>query len=124
MSAPTIPTQQWIWRAQPRHIVDGDTLDVYIDTGWHSYRIERIRLLGVNTSELRGPEREAGVAAKLFVAQWLRDADTDDLIWPLILQSKMSDTFGRYLGTIWRISDGRSLNQDLLDIGHAVPFMV
>ena len=33
-------------------VVDGDTVDVYVDLGWYTFRCgERIRLYGVDTPE-------------------------------------------------------------------------
>ena len=43
--------------------------------------------------------------------------------WPLTVQTAKSDAFGRYLARIWRTTDGRCLNDDLLAAGHAVVFM-
>lgn len=118
----TAPAQYWVFRASLDRVVDGDTIDLTLDVGMHARRIERIRLLGVNAPESRGESREAGLASKAFVVQWFVDAGSDP--WPLIIQTTKSDVFGRYLGAVWRVSDGASLNDDLLTSGNAVPFMV
>lgn len=92
-----------------------------IDQGFHGYRTERLRLLGVNTPELKGATRAAGLAAKAFVERWTHGADHDQE-WPEIVKTAKSDAFGRFLAVVWRTSDARCLNDDLLDAGHAVPF--
>lgn len=100
-----------------------DTLDVTIDQGLHTHRTERVRLLGVNTPELKGATRPAGLAAAGYVTSWLGMAPYDDE-WPLIVQTAKGDAFGRWLARVWRRSDGRELNADLIATGHAVAFMV
>ena len=117
MSAPDI----WAYRARCERVVDGDTLDVTIDQGLHTHRTERVRLLGVNTPETKGATKMAGRLATIYVEDWLAEADDE---WPLIVQTARGDAFGRWLARVWRRSDGRELNADLLAAGHAVPFMV
>lgn len=121
MTTTTIPSQAYVYRARVVRVVDGDTLDVTIDAGFRATREERLRLLGVNTPELRGASRPAGLAAREFATVWLAQAYAGDE-WPLVVQTVKADTFGRYLATVWRASDGRNLNADLLASGHAVPF--
>lgn len=113
----------WAYRARPVKVIDGDTIDVMVDAGFNNYRTERLRLLGLNTPELKGESRPAGIAATKFVVQWLDVRKPLDE-WPLIVQTHKSDAFGRYLAKVWRVFDERCLNDDLLLEGHAVPFMV
>lgn len=111
----------WAYRARLVRVIDGDTLDLVIDAGFRSTREERVRLLGVNTPEVKGATRQAGVAARTFVEDWLsRVAEGDE--WPLIVQTHKGDAFGRYLARLWRRSDGACLNDTLLMAGHAVVF--
>lgn len=119
MTAPAI----WAYRAQLVRVIDGDTLDVTIDQGLHTHRTERVRLLGVNTPETKGPTRPAGLAAAAFVTDWLATVPFDE-DWPLIVRTERDDAFGRWLARVWRVNDGRCLNDDLLAAGHAIPFMV
>lgn len=109
----------WAYRARPARVIDGDTIDVTVDAGFANYRTERLRLLGVNTPEKRGPTLGAGLLAQGYVEEWLEDAEGE---WPLVIVTKKSDAFGRYLARVWR-PDGRCLNDDLLAAGHAVVFM-
>ena len=48
-------------------VVDGDTVDVRCDLGFDVYKIVRIRIADIDTPEVRGPEREAGLRVKLVV---------------------------------------------------------
>lgn len=113
-----MPDQQWVFRARLVRVIDGDTIDVTIDQGLHTYRTERLRLLGLNAQEMRGTERPVGELAKAFVVDWLFAAGLDD--WPLVVQTYKSDVFGRYLANVWRAVDGACLNDDLISSNNAV----
>jgi micrococcal nuclease len=116
-----MPIQEWVFRGRTKHVVDGDTVDVEIDAGFHSVRTERLRLLNINAPEVHGPTRQAGLAATTYTAEWLSDATSaaSDSDWPLIVETHKSDVFGRYLALVWRTSDGNCLNIDLLASGNA-----
>jgi micrococcal nuclease len=117
----TVPGVLYVFKASLVKVVDGDTVDLDIDTGLHCHRLERIRLLGVNCPEVTGITRDAGLAAKEYVKQWFQSL-TSSGYEPVVIETYKSDVFGRYLGDIWRVVDGAHLNQDLLDSGHAVVF--
>lgn len=112
----------WEYRARLVRIVDGDTLEVEIDVGFHGKQTEQLRLLGVNTPELKGTSREAGLRAKEFVRIWLVNAVTMAVNkdWPLIIQTQKDDAFGRYLATVFASSNMASLNEGLILSGNAV----
>lgn len=116
-----IPAQRWIFPARYVATVDGDTIDVIIDQGMHSQRVERLRLLNVNAPEMKGATLPLGREAKAYTLDWLEDAWADALReeYPLVVETHKSDAFGRYLAMVWRKSDGACLNDDLLSSGHA-----
>lgn len=133
----SLPTSRlWHFRARSLKVVDGDTLDVEIDAGFRNRRTERLRLIGVNTPELKGSTREAGLAAKDYVSKWLYTAlvqgwqgtgGSTVMEWPLVIQTYLDkdgavhdDSFGRYLVDVWRSFDGANLNHDLIRNGHAI----
>jgi micrococcal nuclease len=119
-----IPESLWVYRADIERVVDGDTVVAVIDCGFglHLYRGNegaRLRLLGVDS-----PERiqRGWAAARDFTLAWVREAGQADESnrFPFIIRTSKADAFGRYLSTVWRISDGACLNDALLDAGHAV----
>lgn len=116
-----MPTHTWIFHASVARVVDGDTIDVLVDGGFGNSRTERLRLLNVNAPEVKGATRPAGIAATEYVKGWV-----DDARWgskeprEVLIQTEKSDVFGRYLALVWRKSDGRCLNDDLLAAAHAV----
>lgn len=105
-------------------IVDGDTIDVEVDLGFRMYAKVRVRLLGVDTPEVRGPERPEGLISSDFVRRWVGENSewaTED--YPLRMRSVKTGKFGRWLAEIWTPADpGSTLNSTLLDTGHADPY--
>ena len=58
------------FQARVKRVVDGDTLDLDIDLGFHITLSERVRLMGVDTPETRSRdlvEKADGLKAKEFV---------------------------------------------------------
>lgn len=96
-------------------IIDGDTLRVNIDLGFHCSVTTCIRLDGINCPEVRGDEREAGRAAKAFVADALSRASK------VTLTTLRPDKYGnRWVGVVY--VDGVDLGGMLIEAGHAVAF--
>lgn len=119
----TAPDRLWVYRARLVRVIDGDTVDVYLDSGFHGYRTERLRLLGINAPEMRAPTYEAGMAATMWVRDWFSHSSFPNALWPLLILTEKTDSFGRYLAEIWRVEDGACLNADIVASGHAVPMM-
>lgn len=125
-------TPQWLFPARCVNIVDGDTVDVVLDVGFHATRTERLRLLGCNAPEMHAPDpavRAAAQAAKDYTTQTITGWQTDPVgvqpEWPLVVQTWKSDVFGRYLAHVWPAgaADGDpDLSALLIANGHAVPF--
>ena len=102
----------------PHGVYDGDTIDMLIDVGFKMYSRQRVRLLGVNTPELRGENKQEGERFKQLTLNWIAGGlliSNED--FPFIIRTEKSDSFGRYLATITRKCDGQSLTQYLLDQG-------
>lgn len=111
------------YNARITNIVDGDTVDAVIDLGFSIHVTHRLRLLGLDTPELhdRNPEvRSRAVAARAFLQEALLGKQ-------VVLTTRKSDSFGRYLAEVWYsqpMLDGalKSANEELLQLGYAVPF--
>ena len=119
----------WLFPAKCVNVVDGDTIDVVLDVGFHATRTERLRLLGVNAPEMHGPSHDAGVAAKTFTTQTIVGWQTPAVVgldWPLMVQTHKTDVFGRYLARVWPVSavdeTAPDLSALLLASGNAVVF--
>ena len=110
-----IPTVLLCWTVTGTAIrtVDGDTVVARLHI-WHGLdATETIRLLGVDTPELTGQTREAGLRARAFTEQWLGTLGVD-------VRSCARDSFGRLLAVIVRAGDGENLAEALIRAGHGV----
>jgi micrococcal nuclease len=98
------------------NVVDGDTVDIKIDLGFNIDCFERFRLYGINCWETRGSERPRGLLAKERVEELLP-------IGTNIITKTFKDTkgkYGRYLGELHLLDTKQSINQLLINEGHAV----
>ena len=101
-------------------VYDGDTLTAILDLGFGiTINKAKLRLIGVNTPELRGgpDEREAAIAARDYVREQILGRQVR-------IKSRKKGKYGRYLVELWRLDwDGEdereSLNAALIRLGHA-----
>jgi endonuclease YncB( thermonuclease family) len=93
--------------------IDGDTIVVYGEYAPDEFARKHVRLFGVNSPEVHGVTKEAGLAAAAFTKQQLEGRTIKLLVHGV-------DDFGRWLGDIYL--DGQLFNQVLLDQHYAVPF--
>jgi len=102
-------------------VVDGDTVDGYIDLGFNITIKQRVRLLNINAPESRTrdlKEKAMGLRSKEYLKMFLQLGD-------LVVQTKLDKRgkFGRVLGTlILTYASGveTNVNQYLVDNGYAV----
>lgn len=109
------------YKAVVVHVVDGDTMDVIVDMGFKITTNQRIRLSKINTPETYRRKKDSdeykrGKAATDFVLERLA-ANNNEFI---LETEKNPGVYGRYLGTIWLADNETSLNDELLETGHAV----
>lgn len=111
------------YRAELVRVVDGDTIrfKLYkdIDIGFHIIQTisteMNFRLIGIDTPELRGIEKQAGLEAKAYVKDYLEKAQS------LRVVTHKQGKYGRYLCDVYVMIDGEEvhLNKHLLDEGYA-----
>lgn len=126
------PFQTTSFRAQPLRVIDGDTADLFIDSGFRGYHQFRVRFLDIDTPELNSKdedERAKAKEAKELVQDLLdcfeRTTIVDLAHWPLRIETeKDPDNFGRWLARIFFTDDGveRGVNAELLNAGLAKPY--
>lgn len=100
---------------------DGDTITIDVDLGFDVWRKKlKVRLLGVDTPEIRSGTKESKAAAKLAKARVkeLLSAKGEPLIYMSI---EKPDKYGRALGD-FRDSAGNQLSETLLSEHLAVPW--
>jgi len=98
-------------------VVDGDTADVMIDLGFDVWTKARLRFKGVDTWEKRTRNKEEkirGLAATAFTTEYLEKNDSK-----FEIQSYGVGKYGRVLAEIFIKGEKKSLNQLLLENGHA-----
>ena len=95
-------------------VVDGDTFDAELRV-WSNVTVtERVRVYGVDTPEMKGADRPAGLAAAAFTESWLRRGGFS-------LRTCGRDSFGRVLGVVSRPTDG-VLAEKLIEAKHGVEY--
>jgi len=101
----------WEYRCRVVSIYDADTFWVEIDLGFRMVHKVQVRLLNIDTPEIRGEERVWGLAAKDFLVEWLGpDADHG---WPFIITTEKTGKYGRWLADL-RHADGEVWVTDAL----------
>lgn len=103
-------------------VVDGDTVDARLSTGFGITVALRLRLAGIDTPEVYGRTAGAGGrAAAAFTAAWL--AEHADGMWVRTYKGSARAVglgdggFGRWLATV-HASDGSTLADALTAAGH------
>jgi micrococcal nuclease len=97
-------------------IVDGDTVDVYIDLGFDIHIKQRVRLYGINTPETRTrdlEEKKRGFAAKAYLEEILPEKFVIETVYD------KKGKYGRVLGILWNDIDDVNVNEKMIDEGHA-----
>lgn len=102
-------------------VVDGDTLDAFIDLGFNVIVRKRIRFYGINAPESRTrdlEEKKRGLAAKARLKEVLGQNENK-----FVLQSHGVGKYGRCLGELF-LSDGddKSIQSLLIEEGHGVEY--
>jgi len=113
-----------LYKAVVERVVDGDTLLVRVDLGFDTWRVERVRLRGIDTAPL-GTRR--GQHAKEFVEQKLAGTAF------IVLRTYKTDLYKRYVADVFYdaskkrkelvFEKGSFLNQQLLTAKLAVRMM-
>lgn len=111
------------YKAEVISVYDGDTITVMIDQGMKHFARVKVRLIGINTPEIRTKdleEKARGYAAKDFL-KGLIEGKT------VIINTVKKGKFGRWLGVIWLYEGdmdqlGESINDLMIKNGHAVAY--
>jgi len=96
----------YTYKAHVNRVVDGDTFDVTIDLGFRITTFQRLRLVGVDTPEIRGPERPEGLKVKEYVKDLIEGKD-------LSIETFKIGKFGRYVAEVY-LDNGEGLSEHLL----------
>ena len=103
-------------------VVDGDTVYGDVDLGFNvrNKKME-FRLSKINTPEIKGSTREAGLTSKKYVEDKIMGKEVI-----IVTKKDTKEKYGRYLAEIFykdETDNFVSLNAELVQKGLAVPFM-
>lgn len=124
MTSNPVPFDPYVRRARIDRVVDGDTIDVWIDLGFRMQTHQRLRLAGIDTPEMRAKtesERDRARAATDFVVKWAHVTPidlADDSEFPLAVRTEKTGKYGRWIAHVWRYDDPVSLTDALITAGH------
>ena len=111
--------QVYTYKATVKSIYDGDTIRVDIDLGFGViFNDQALRLLGIDTPEIRGEEKVLGLISKKFVEERIPVGS----VIKIATQKDRKEKFGRYLATVYYGEELKNLNEELLNSGMATPY--
>lgn len=107
------------YNVEVTRVVDGDTVDVDIDLGFGMvYKKQRVRMMGIDTPESRTRNLEEKYYGKLSKAHLQKILSEGNIQ----LLSHDKGKFGRILGELFIGESVYSINQQMIDEHHAVPY--
>jgi micrococcal nuclease len=118
-------------RGRAIKVIDGDTLDLELDIGFHLTFKSRFRILGIDTPELNSKdvlERAKAIEAKDMLMRMVMPNGVELTKWPLMVTvNKDPDNFGRWLAEIHLYNDDIEaipidVGTKLIGLGLAVPY--
>ena len=109
----------YTYRVTVDRVIDGDTVDVLIDVGFKTTVFKRLRLIDLDTEELRDRDPERREKAKLAKARLEEILGEADRVY---VQTFLDNTgkYGRLLAWIWTEKDDvlTNVNTQLLEEGY------
>ena len=108
---------------QVSKVVDGDTIDVDIDLGFNISYSQRLRLAGIDTPESRTLDRlekSLGIESKEYLK--LKFKESKDIVVKTE-KPDSSEKYGRILGWVYLDGDTVSINDKMINDGHAWGYM-
>ena len=101
--------------AEILRVIDGDTVVIRADCGFHVFVVKTVRLAGIDCPEIRGAEKQRGRDATSHLKTLIEQHS------PLTVRT-LKDRTGKYGRFLARLigRDGDDLNQKMVDDGFAV----
>jgi len=118
MTPTPCPDQSYVYSGFVTRVIDADTLEIDVDLGFHLKTKQHFRLVNVNAPEMRGDQREAGLAAKQYAMDRL-------LLKEVVIRTAKADSFGRWLAHVWILNykfEADDFNAELVNLGYAIPY--
>ncbi len=108
----------YTYKATIIDVYDGDTATAVVDLGMRISTTIRIRFNGINTPEVRGDGKKAGIAARDRVRELILGKD-------VIIKTyrDKQEKYGRWLADVYLPNEETSINQLLISEGLAVAYI-
>lgn len=115
MAAKRNPKDEYVRSAKVVSITDGDTVVLDTDLGCDIRITQKCRLSGINAPE---KNTQAGKNAKKYIESLLKVGD--EIVIKTYKDEK--EKYGRYLAVLYIPTSDVSVNQMMIDAGHAVEY--
>lgn len=112
MASKRNPKDEYVRRAKVIGITDGDTVILNTDLGCEIHVTMKCRLSGINAPE---KNTQSGKDAKIFLESLL--SGHDEIVIKTYKDEK--EKYGRYLAVLYVPDSPVSINQMMIDAGHA-----
>lgn len=110
------PKETYTRNATITGVHDGDTVSLDVDLGYEIHVNVSCRLLGINAPELNTP---AGKTSAAYLQQRL---PVGTKLTAQTTKGDENDKYGRYLADLFVDGQVKSINQEMIDQGLAVPY--
>jgi endonuclease YncB( thermonuclease family) len=100
------------YNAHVDSVYDGDTITCDIELGFGFHLTEKIRVYGIDTPEVRGPEKVEGFIARDAVRELIDGKD-------VIIETHGRGKYGRIIGDVW-VQDTINLSDWIVRNGYGV----
>lgn len=101
------------YQATVDRIIDGDTVRLIVDTGFHITFRDNFRLAAINAPEMDSPQ---GQEARNVISGLLPIGTV------VTINTSKADKYGRWLAEIFRQGEVTSVNTQMVQLGAAVPY--
>jgi len=108
------------YNAKVKRVVDGDTIDAYIDLGFNVWTTKRIRFMGIDTPESRTRDKVEKRYGKGATHRLVGILEANGNVFKL--RSHGTGKFGRVLGELFVDAFECSVNTQMITEGHAVAY--
>jgi len=108
----------YTYKATIIDVYDGDTATAVVDLGMRISTIIRIRFNGINTPEVRGDGKEAGMIARDRVRNLILGKEV-----VIKTYKDKQEKYGRWLADVYLPNEETSINQLLVSEGLAVAYI-
>ena len=105
------------YRARILRVIDGDTVEADLELGFNVSLRTTLRLAGIDTPEVRGPEQQQGRAATAYLKLLLDKLAGPEHEVTVRTQKDRAGKYGRYLADL--MVGSRNLNEAMVLAGHA-----